>query len=230
MAQGQPPGRAPVPEEENGQGPIQPLELIQPQSNNESPALFALIVGINKYNDRQVRDLKGCVNDAHNITGFLKTRFGVCGDNIQLLLDEQATRKSIIGSLEALASNPRIRNGDPIVFFFAGQGAQVSPPKSWPAGNGANEMIQMLLPHDFCQSTSDNPSKQGIFDFTLDILLSKIMAKKGDNISVIIDSCRSGSMTRDNESDSVADVRSIQLQPDYQVLESTDEDLRSSFH
>jgi hypothetical protein len=154
-----------------------------------SPALsrknsfYSLVIGIDSYkhpNPPYFSNLKGCVRDAHNITGYLK-ELGVSEKNITILLNEQATRSAIKSHLRALAMDPRIRYGDPILVFYAGHGGTAKPFQGWEAG-GAGVSIQMLIPHDFQPSTNTSEDAQGIPDITLAALFSQLAQAKGDNI------------------------------------------------
>ncbi|KAF5345636.1 hypothetical protein D9758_015144 [Tetrapyrgos nigripes] len=58
--------------------------------------------------------------------------------------------------------------------------------------------IQMLLPYDFIVDNGSqiNGEGQGILDFVLGESLAELASKKGNNITVILDSCHSGSGCR----------------------------------
>ncbi|KAF7366605.1 hypothetical protein MSAN_00918300 [Mycena sanguinolenta] len=193
----------------------------------DNPAFFALVIGIDKY--KSVRPLKGCVADADDMADYLEKILGVPPAHITNLRNGQATRRAIKRSLAALASDDRIRSGDPIVIFFAGHGAQAKAPPGW-AADDHDARIEMILPVDFVSNTNDNEDWQGIPDITLAALLSKLAMVKGDNITVIHDCCHSGSSTRDNDNSSKSDVetRGIELAETYKVLESIDSDVDGS--
>ena len=56
---------------------------------------YAVIVGINEYTHTNSPKLKYAVNDAKAIKGLLVKKFGFKNENIQLLLDKDATFSSI---------------------------------------------------------------------------------------------------------------------------------------
>ncbi|KAK7460550.1 hypothetical protein VKT23_009270 [Stygiomarasmius scandens] len=195
--------------------------------------LFALIIGVDNYADSNIPKLAGCVADANDISMFLTRDLGVQADQIINLRNEQATRTAIINNIETLGLDSRISRDDPILVYYAGHGSNIAAPREWiPGVSEENAKIQMLLPHDFVP-TSKNGEGQGILDVQLSTLLTRLADIKGNNITVIFDSCCSGSGTRTNE---LISVRSIELPKDYQVpsfdkvLHSLDNVLSSSTH
>ncbi|KAJ7653667.1 caspase domain-containing protein [Mycena polygramma] len=193
----------------------------QCEKSNFKTSFFALLIGVNKYKHKGINDLSGCVDDAEDISKYLTETLGVSSDNIDILRDEQATREGIIKSLRGLASDKRIGCGDPILIFFAGHGTEAKAPAGWATG-GQN--IQMLVPHDFVPRTSEEEPAQGLLDITFNALLSDIAKEKGDNITVILDSCHAGSSTRDLKVKTSfgLHVRGIELPKDYSILPSID--------
>ncbi|KAH7337409.1 caspase domain-containing protein [Rhizoctonia solani] len=178
--------------------------------------LHGLIIGINEYKAEHRQDLQGCVGDARVMCKYF-TDHGVLSSNLLCLFDNEATREGILAAFQShLIDNPDIQPYDPIVIYFAGHGDRMPAPESWHTPDG---MVEMILPHDasFASSGTDNPSDQdvdarstrrtntkvadeeyihGISDLTLAFLLYQLSQKKGNNITVILDSCHSGSGTR----------------------------------
>ena len=60
----------------------------------------ALLIGIDKYRDPKIPSLKTAVNDARELANLLQNQYGF---KVELLLDEQATRKAITQKLRDLA-------------------------------------------------------------------------------------------------------------------------------
>lgn len=114
---------------------------------------------------------------------FLQTSIGVPKHRIQILRNEDANRLNILQYIGALASNPQIDSGDPILIFFAGYGALATRPAGWPQSEKADShSVEMLCPYDFVPRTTNDLEGQGIPDVTLGALLHKISEVKGDNI------------------------------------------------
>ncbi|CAE6415187.1 unnamed protein product [Rhizoctonia solani] len=192
------------------------MDLSDPDKSSQESRfsrLHGLIIGINKYQAVNRQDLRGCVSDAESMRDYFQS-IGVPSDNLLCLFDEEATREGILDAFDRhLLKNTQIRPHDPIVIFFAGHGDRMPAPKSWHTSDG---MVEMILPHDasYEGTGSDNPSEQevgirrtktldtdkkyvyGIPDLTLAFLLYQLSQEKGNNITVILDSCHSGSGTR----------------------------------
>ncbi|THV02695.1 hypothetical protein K435DRAFT_792310 [Dendrothele bispora CBS 962.96] len=176
-------------------------------------SLFALIIGINQYQDPDISDLQGAVADADAMEEFLISDVRVPTERIINLRNKEATREAMIRALEDIANNSAIGPEDPILIFYAGHGGELKAPQGWET---PDNMIQMLLPYDFVRQGSEDISGQGIFDRTLLRILEKIAQNKSDNISVIFDSCHSGSGTRDPRDETFA-IRGIELPKTYKI-------------
>jgi len=138
------------------------------------PRLFALIIGINVYQDGTIPDLKGAVPDAEAIRQFIINELDIPESQMTILLNSQATRSAIIEAFKHLAVNPVIQRGDPILIYYAGHGSVATAPENWHTEDGK---IQMLVPVD-CGIKDIH----GIPDKTVGSLITKIADNKGDNI------------------------------------------------
>ncbi len=97
----------------------------------------ALIVGINAY---PTAPLRGCINDAMDVIGYLTRTQVFSSAEVLPLFDARATKGAIVQALQDLisASSP----GDHLFFHFSGHGAQL-PSR---LGEGLDEV---LCPFDF---------------------------------------------------------------------------------
>ncbi|KAH7337408.1 caspase domain-containing protein [Rhizoctonia solani] len=156
--------------------------------------LYGLIIGINNYKEPRIHpNLLGCVGDAKLMLKYFTDK-GVPENNFKCLFDQEATRDGILNAfVNNLINNPSIQPHDPIVIYYAGHGDRMRAPHGWQSTDG---VIEMILPHD--ASTWDTSERyiHGIPDLTLAFLLYKLSQEKGNNITVILDSCHSGSGTR----------------------------------
>jgi len=150
-------------------------------SEEENMKKFAVIVGINHYSTPGM-DLSGCVNDANNIKKFLIECCGFEETDIKMLLDNQATKKNILGHLEWLVS----KSGPGVELFYhhSGHGTQVFDT----SGDESDQLDEVLVPHDHDWN-----------DPLIDDYLAAIFAKlhKDAFLSMICDTCHSGSITKD---------------------------------
>ena len=153
----------------------------------EGQRRLALIVGVGEYRSGEVPDLAGPPQDARRFYELLTGRngYGFPEENVCLLLDGEATTEGFKqGFQRALVS--RARANDVVVFFFAGHGSQAPDSNQ----DEPDELDETFLFHD--------ARTQGIRDLP-DDKLNRMLAQlrqKTRNVTVILDSCNSGTATR----------------------------------
>ena len=167
----------------------------------EKPPMFVLQVGISKYkNSAGWPELKGAVTDVRQMAEVLKSpRFGVPENNIKTLVDIDATKEKIFAAFETQLiakakdyfENNNKRRDAVVMFQFSGHGSQVkdvAPNKD--EADGWDETFVTV-------NSEDKPNKN--FDITDDEIyeLTKRLGQYTENIVFILDSCHSGSGTRD---------------------------------
>jgi uncharacterized caspase-like protein len=158
-------------------------------SRSNEPSLWALLIGINEYQEQSIDSLQGCVNDVQALKTFLINQLNVPQEQICVLMNSEATRESILETFQTfLIDNPAIKRGDQILFHYSGHGSQMRCPRGW----NVSGYVEALVPYDGWMKDVYN-----IPDKTLGALLDRLAAAKGDHITVMLDSCHSGSGTRD---------------------------------
>ena len=142
----------------------------------------ALIVGINDY--KSINDLQGCINDVTNVRNILKTFFGFTNSDIRVLTDERATKKNILYRLEKMVK--KSKKGDSLIFHFSGHGSQIRDRDNDDLKDHIDELI--------CPYNMDWDD-----GYITDDMLREILDKlpEGVKMEVILDSCHSGTGTRD---------------------------------
>ena len=148
---------------------------------------LALIVGVGEYKNPRVPDLAGPPNDARRFYAMLtgKNGYGFPEENVCMLLDEQASTERFKAAFEK-ALVERARASDVAVIFYAGHGSQARDKN----GDEPDEWDETFLFHD--------ARTNGIRDF-LDDEFNQMLARlyqKTKHITVILDSCNSGTATR----------------------------------
>lgn len=98
---------------------------------------YAIIVGINKYQDLRIPSLSYATDDATSIKQLLIEKFNYKEENIRLFLDENATKENITSAMYALSE---VSRNSQLLFYFAGHGQTVEL-------SGGGEM-GALLPYD----------------------------------------------------------------------------------
>ncbi|CAE6447578.1 unnamed protein product [Rhizoctonia solani] len=163
--------------------------------SNRTSRLHALIIGINNYPN--LPKLKGAVADADEVTELLVSELQVLPEHIINLREGAATRQEIIDSIKSLQSNPQINKGDPILIYYAGHGGVRKATEVWKGEHGAH-IVQVIFPFDYdTKANNSSDPIQCIPDRTIAGLLNDLSDAKGDNITVIFDSCHSASGTRE---------------------------------
>jgi len=141
----------------------------------------ALLIGIGKY--KNINNLSGPPKDVARVEQFLIGNWHFKKDEIAVLLDEKATRKGILRSIEQWLINST-RPGDRVVFYYSGHGGQV-PDRNGDEKDGLDET---LTPYDV--------TPRGDNQITDDVFGALLRRMKGRDVTVIIDSCFSGTISR----------------------------------
>jgi hypothetical protein len=149
---------------------------------------WALLVGINEYpNLAKSNQLHGCVNDARSMADILMTKFGFAKDNIKLLCDADATRDGILAGMRWLTD--RAADNDVTVFHYSGHGSQMTDRE----GDETDGMDETIVPSDSGRGIKPNR------DITDDEIYAWLveLTQKTAFVTLIFDSCHSGTVTRD---------------------------------
>ncbi len=136
-------------------------QQIQPENGK----VWAVLVGIARYT--HMRSLKYTDDDAYRLHAFFKSPEGgaIADEQVRLLIDEDATKKSIESTLASIAE--KAGKDDVIIFYFSGHGLQGS-----------------FLPHDYdgAQNVVNHEDIKAILE-----------SSKAKGKMVIADACHSGS-------------------------------------
>lgn len=159
----------------------------------------AFLVGINNYKDSK---LNGCVNDVLLIYRTLSEKFDFNKADIDIITDEQATKKNILNGLKKLTTN--LKPNDTIVFHYSGHGSQVVS-NDWTATKEADGRDEILcsIDLDWKSPIRDND-------------LNNIFANLKNNAIVLLDCCHSGTGLRNSNKltkSNISDVKSRFLAP-----------------
>ena len=142
----------------------------------------ALLVGINDY--KTINDLQGCINDVTNVRNILKTFFGFSNNDIRILVGQRATKKNILYRLERMVK--KSRKGDLLIFHFSGHGSQIRDRDN---DELKDHMDELICPYNM--DWDDGYITDDMLRATLDQL------PRGVRMEIILDSCHSGTGTRD---------------------------------
>ena len=161
---------------------------------SNKPKLYALLVGINDYNEnillagKKVKfpELYGCVSDANKVRKYLKTE-SYFETSIKLLEDHNATKAEIVRQFDDHLG--KAGKDDTVLFYFSGHGTQEFADKSIFKSETDNRLESIAC--YFSKSDDDFL----LADKELRWLIYKL-SQKESHIVTIFDCCHSGDNTR----------------------------------
>lgn len=153
----------------------------------------ALCVGINEFAHLPTSSwLNGCVNDAHDLAAWLKTRDGFAANDITVLADADATKTAVMTALTAIVDEATSGTVGHVVFTFSSHGTQVPDTNGDETVDHADEAFAC---YDIDRSGADWDRDTVIVDDELHALLASI--PKDVLVEVMLDTCHSGTGLRD---------------------------------
>ena len=150
---------------------------------------YALLVGITDYSRDGLPKLDGCLNDVRDMRQSLIDNYGYKPENIRVLTNKDATRDGIVRAFRAqLGDNAALAPNGQFLFYYSGHGFQA------PDLNGDEKLED---PNDTKDETFMAWDKD-LVDDDVDILCRETRGVKNFTgaLTVILDSCHSGTATR----------------------------------
>lgn len=146
----------------------------------------ALLVGINDYAPVGPGgpDLGGCLNDVKNMAGTLDM-LGIVPakpGSMKIITNAAATKAAILNGLKWLVTGAK--KCDVLIFHYSGHGSQIADV----SGDEIDGKDETICPHDFATAGM-------IKDDDLSAIFKTLAP--GVNLDVILDSCHSGTGTRE---------------------------------
>lgn len=148
---------------------------------------YALLVGINQYDNSDITNLKGCEMDVEMQYHLLRYRYGFAPENIRILTSatpEKPTRDNILRAFEQHLI-AQVKPGDVAVFHYSGHGSLMQDPDPIDPKSPSNGT---LIPMD-----CDPKARNDIMGKTLFLLSQRVQT---DAFTMVLDSCHSGGGTR----------------------------------
>ena len=164
--------------------------------------LRAVLVGIDEYEDPDVRSLQGCVNDVAMVRSLLKQFFAVPNRDIRVVVNRRATKAAILHRLRDMIA--RGQPGDVLVFYYSGHGSQVRDRNGDELTDGLDEII--------CPYDMDWDRGTYILDDDLDKIFSQL--PPGVLLEAFFDCCFWGADSRGLE----PEPRPVSLRRDVRYL------------
>ena len=140
----------------------------------------AILFGVNNY--RTISDLRGCKNDLKDVRRLLTESYGFEPKNIKTYADAKVVKKAVEKGFDWLAKGSQ--PGDRLVFHFSGHGSYTTSTSS------DKDLDELICLYDMDWNDEDT--------FIRDTDLGRLTRKvdSGARLTVILDSCHSGSGTR----------------------------------
>ncbi|PIE12046.1 MAG: hypothetical protein CSA72_02735 [Rhodobacterales bacterium] len=146
----------------------------------------ALIIGVDKYPHlAESLQLIGSANDAKTMERVARDVFNI--SSVRTLVDGEATAQGIVATIESfLIEGTSV--GDRVLISYSGHGAQILDED----GDEADQRDEVLVPFDATLT------KTGISNIVTDDQMHNLLSRlNGRSVMLVLDSCNSGTMTRD---------------------------------
>ena len=162
-----------------------------PEPAGSPGANRALIVAIEDYATPSFDLIGGSVNDAANMQQFLLDEWGFAPEEIRVLSNQEATKDAILAEFQSFlidGSEP----GGHVVFYYSGHGYYIQDEN----GDESDGFDEAIAPYDvriLDFETRPVESRNLVID---DELAPLIAALQNRRVSIIIDSCHSGTISR----------------------------------
>ena len=164
----------------------------------------ALVIGIGTYeNLPQDMFLHGPKNDVKAIQSLLTGTLRFKPEAIRVLTDEKATRQAMLSSMDewlVAGTAP----GDRVYLYFSGHGLQVKDV----SGDEEDGMDEAISTYDI--KAGDDDWTNVILDDDLEAVLTKL---KGRVVTLVIDACHSGTISRSLSPQAVAGLNGARYLP-----------------
>lgn len=158
---------------------------------DKKPSLYGVFIAIDEYGPN-VSSLKGCKNDIAEYRKMLDEHFGskihIDSGNIKYLSDSEATYDNVIDAFD-VDNFSAMKKEDIFLFIYTGHGSREKQADEF------NKIEPVGISETLVLSDSRGPGGKDLADKEIAILLNRI-GKKCNNITVIFDSCHSGSGVR----------------------------------
>jgi uncharacterized caspase-like protein len=143
---------------------------------------WALVVGIGKFQDAKIPELKYAAKDARDFRDFLVKEANFAPDHVRLLVDEQATQRRVLSELGNKFLARVAKPDDLVVIYCSSHG---SPAQADIRGDN------FVVAHD---SDPEDLFSTGIeMDKILDSIDARVLSQR---VLLVLDACHSGVVTK----------------------------------
>lgn len=165
--------------------PIPPTDI--PCRDSSYDNIWAILVGINDYQDSSISDLENPLNDVQDIESVLRNKCGLSPTNILKYTDSQATKNNIKNGIFQLSG--KVSSEDLVIFFFSGHGDYLQ--QDFSPIDETDRKDESIAPYD---TRIDGGNLLNVISD--DDLQSWFDTVNSCNTVIILDSCHSGGITK----------------------------------
>lgn len=165
----------------------------------QTPNIYALLIGIDGYKpNRLYKNLKGAVRDINLVASYLLETLKIPSERVFKLTspnpevaetiatkDPEPTYENIVAQFKAITE--LAQSGEQVYIYYSGHGGRATT--IYPELKGADQFDEGIVPSDI------GAGGRYLLDVELSMLLKR-MTDKGSIVTVIMDSCHSGGVTR----------------------------------
>lgn len=164
-----------------------------PDRQERKPALYAVLIAINKYEGKDVPVLSGCKYDMQKMHVYLRNYASANQLQYQpnIMVGPEAKRDKVIAAFQHYKSATK---GDICVFYFSGHGSRVTPPEELKHLE-TDGKLQSIVCYD-SRSTSRDITDKEISHLIWEATTDDAGKEKEVHFLAIFDSCHSESVTR----------------------------------
>ena len=148
------------------------------EGNKQKSRLFVLAAGVDKYTDKAVAQLSGCVADAKALAETSRQYAGDLYINVfeRVMADGEVTKKNLLDVIYEFGQS--VSPDDVFILYLAGHGITHKDGEYY------------YIPYDFKNSGTDPVVSYGVSKWEI---ISALSSVKSENITVILDTCNSAS-------------------------------------
>lgn len=165
--------------------------------------LYAVVIAVNKYNDKNISELKYAENDGEGIVKYLKERLGIKKENLYILFGHDATVDNIKRTI-GVELRKKAQKDDQILIYFAGHGAPEPESKSLNADGIEKYLLAYNTELDALYATAI-PMRE------IEYLFERYASER---VVFILDACFSGRVGRSMKTSGLA-MRSGTIMSDF---------------
>jgi len=153
---------------------------------------WALVVGISKFQNKQIPELRFASKDAKDFAKYLVEKGNFAPDHVRVLIDERATQRRVMSELGSKFLHRLAQPDDLVVLFFSTHGSPVTTDRR---GNNLNYVVAY-------DSDPEDLFASGIeMQKILESIHRQVLT---DRVLLVLDACHSGTLNPNTEAKGIS--------------------------